>query len=244
MARPGFLDRSFVLLGGRVPVVIGLLGGSLLGATVCGAVLAQLGRPFLLRAAVLLPAAVFAGEIWRLVTWVFIDAEPLSLLFALLGLWWFGSDLVRAWGALRFLAVVLAVAGLSGLAACLMALLFAPLMRHPFHGPWAVVTSLMVAWALLFPTRQVFVYFVLPLRGQSLVWATLGGTALFALLGSPADFLPQFVAQLLMLAYLRDTPLVGWWLRVRYSFIERKLRRNQRHLRPVERRDEPPRWLN
>ena len=117
-------------------------------------------------------------------------------------------------------------------------------MMQTMFGPWAVVTGLVLAFASLFPHRPVFVYFVLPLRGQSLIVATVGGTLVFALLGGLAPYIPHFAVQALVLIWMRGLPFGEWWLRTRYSIAERRFRRRAHKLKVVGGRDEPPRWLH
>jgi membrane associated rhomboid family serine protease len=212
MAQPRWLDRSFGLLGGRLPAPIALLIALTFISSIAGA-----QAPALLGAGVLFPARVFAGEIWRLFTWVLFELDPLSLIFAALGLFWFGGELVRVWGPGRFLAAYFGLAGAAGLVTCLVSLPWSGLRSVPFAGPWAIVSALILAWATYFPGRDIFVYFVLPLRGRNLIYATLGGTLLFALLGGFARFVPHFAAQLLILASLRGTPINQLWARLKYE---------------------------
>src|ERR1700757_830145 len=49
------------------------------------------------------PGRVRQGEVWRLVTYIFIPQtlSPWWILFALWFLWWIGDGLERAWGAFR-----------------------------------------------------------------------------------------------------------------------------------------------
>jgi hypothetical protein len=102
------------------------------------------------------------------------------------------------------------------------------------------VTALMIACATLNPQRDVFVYFVLPLRGRNLILATLGGTLLFALLDGVARFVPHFLAEGLMLAYLNQPAgLQRFWQQAR----RRRSQRRASRLRVVD-REEPPRWLH
>jgi hypothetical protein len=119
-------------------------------------------------------------------------------------------------------------------------------MGFPHVGPWALVSGLIVTWALLYPHRDVFVYFVLPLRGRNLIYATVGGTVLFALLGGVTRYVPHFVAQGLALLYMREPFWENWLLRLRYSLKTRAWRRRTSHLRPVDRAggEEPPKWLH
>lgn len=178
MARENPLAGSFVVLGSRVPKVVGLLIGLTLGASIIGAVGFRNGLATVVESAALAPASVFHGEVWRLFTWVFFEGEPLYLILACLALYWFGRDLTQAWGPLRFLTTYLLLAGMTGLVVCLIARVWPSVMASEYIGPLAMVDGLIIAWALLHPHRDVFVYFVLPLRGRNLIYATIGGTVL------------------------------------------------------------------
>jgi membrane associated rhomboid family serine protease len=231
------MNGSITVLGGRIPVVVALI----MGLTLAGSILGANG----LGAGVFSPALVGAGQLWRLVTWVFFETDPISLIFALLCLFLFGRDLVRAWGPLRFLGVYLGTTVATGLAICLLAWLVWPgLTGLRFVSPWPLVDALIIAFALLYPDRDVLMFFVLPLRGRNLIYCTVGGTVLFTLLGGGIHFLPHFLAQGLMMLYLRH-PLRRWWLKFRLA-LQRRGGRRSPYLRPVDRsrRSEPPRWLH
>src|SRR4051794_41128511 len=49
------------------------------------------------------PARIMHGEVWRVVTYIFLPqtASPLMLVLALWFLWFVGEGLERAWGAFR-----------------------------------------------------------------------------------------------------------------------------------------------
>lgn len=245
------LGGSFNVFGSRVPRVVGLLIGLTLGASILASVAFRNGMPGVLVGGLLLPRLVWAGEIWRLVTWVFLfmptqPLDGLNFIFALLMLWWFGGELAYSWGPLRFLAVYLGFAAAAGGATCLLALLWPGLTDVPNFGPWALVDALIIAWAALYPHRDVAVFFMLPLHGRNLIYATVGGTLLFALLYGVAGFIPHFMAEGLMLAYIREPSLYRLWLRLRLGALQRSARRHGAHLRPVDRDEwgKPPRWLH
>jgi len=240
------LAGSFVILGSRVPKVVGLLIGVTLGASIVGAVGYRNGLESVVQSSALIPALVFRGQLWRLVTWFFFEMDALGLIFACLGLFWFGRDLCQAWGAGRFLAAYLSLGALTGGAVCLLAGVWPSLMGVPHVGPWALVTALIVVWALLHPHRDVFVYFVLPLRGRNLVYATIVGTILFALLGGITRYLPHFLAQGFAILYMRQPFMETLWLKLRYRLNTRGWRRRGSRLRPVDRagNEEPPKWLH
>jgi membrane associated rhomboid family serine protease len=180
------------------------------------------------------------------VTWAFFEQNPLGLIFAALALFWFGNDLVRIWGPVRFLVSYLGIAAGAAALTCGVALVFPGLRLQPFAGAWPVVSALIIAWACAFPTRNILLYFVVPLSGQNLIYATVGGTLLFALLGGISSFIPHFAAQLLSLVVMRRTPLGGLWTRVRFELAYRGWRRRSSRLREVSRgsRDESSRWYH
>lgn len=237
------LDGSFVVLGRRVPVVIGSLIGLTLVLSILGAVGLRNGLPLSLLGA-LVPGLVLQGQVWRLVTWIFFEGQPISLVFALLMLWWFGQELLLVWGARRFLWRFLGVTLATALVTTLAALAWPPLAAQAYLGQWPVTTALLVAWAIQFPHRQMLAYLVLPIGGDKLIYLTLGGTVLFALFDGFPPYLPHFVAQALALATLRWAPLQRFLIQLRLARLQRQAQRS-RHLRAVPpRRDEPPRWLH
>jgi len=236
------LDGTFVVMGTRVPRVVGLLVGLTLGLSILGAVGSRNGLP-LRHAGALIPDLVLGGEVWRVVTWVFFETEALPLVFGLLGLWWFGGDLSQTWGSRRFLGTYLGLTVATGVATSLLALVVPGFIQPAYAGPWPLVDALIIAWATHYPYRDLYVYFVLPLRGRNLIYATLGGTLLFGLLYGLPLFVPHFIAQGMMLVYLRG--LRNLLLRIWPTRVWTPPRRSS-NLRAVEKnaREEPPRWLH
>ncbi len=235
------LDRRFNLLGGSLPASVALLIGATLVASILGAQVASFGA-----LGALVPAQVFEGQLWRLVTWAFFEPDPLGLIFAGLALFWFGGELVRIWGPVRFLRTYLGLAAGAAALTCGVALVWPALGPLPFVGAWPAVSALIIAWATAFPTRNLLLYFVLPLSGRNLIYATLGGTLIFALLGGVWRYVPHFAAQLLALAVMRQSPLSTLWTKLRFELAYRGWRRRSSRLRevPPASRDEPSRWYH
>jgi membrane associated rhomboid family serine protease len=229
--------------GGRVPPAVGLLIALVVVASLAGALV-----PGLAGAAVFVPGLVLQGQLWRLVTWAFVETQPLSLVFAGLILWWLGRDLALAWGEGRFLVICLGLAVASALVTLFaLAALRLPLMLG-FLGTWAVLSGLTVAWGLSFADRQILFYMVLPLSGRALVWITVGGTLLYALFEhSLLPFLPHLVAQGLAALYVRGRRAGRRFSGFRWNPLGR-LRRDRKRFKVVEVDQDPdrdrPRWLN
>lgn len=237
------LGGSVTVLGARFPTATILVAGLTLACSVLGAMLWRAGIP-LLASGVLVPGQVLSGELWRLVTWVLFELDPLSLIFLMMVLLLFGRDLAQAWGPGRFLAVYLGITALAGGVTCLIgALLWPALLNQTYATAWPLGEAIIIAWALLFPARQMLVYFVLPMGGRNLVYLTVGGTVLFALMGGIGNFVPHFAAQGLMYAYLQGFSPRMLWLRLKARTARWQPPRRATHLRPVD-KDEPPRWLH
>lgn len=240
------LNRQIYVMGARVPLVVALLIGLTLGGSILGALGRRNDFPFVLQWGVLAADLVWAGELWRLLSWPFFESDGLALIFACLALWWFGRDLSYSFGPAGFFARYLALGALTGAGTCLLARFAFPTLSGAFFmGPWPLIDAMIVAWAIFYPHRQILFFFVLPLGGRNLVYVTAGVAVLFALLDGFARFVPHFLALGATLAYMRDPSLMYLWLRLKLSWRQRGGRRRSSRLRAVE--DDDPRrspWLH
>jgi membrane associated rhomboid family serine protease len=233
------LRRDVTILGGRFPLVAVGLAAATLIVSILGANVAAVGA-----FGVMAPSLVWHGQLWRLLSWTFFEMSPLSLIFACLIYLFFGRELAYRWGPIGFLRVCLGIVVGSGLVTCLLALAWPRLMDFPYASAWALGEALIVAYAMLFPTRTILVYFVIPLAGRQLLILTVAGTLLFGLLVSFPLVVPHFAAQGLMYAYLGGFSPRLLWLRLKARSVRFTPRRRASHLRAVDRDDEPPRWVH
>ncbi len=102
-------------------------------------------------------AAILRGEVWRLVSWIFLP-ETTSffwILFYLMFTWWIGDLLEGSWGSFR-----LNVYYFLGMALCMgSALIFGASGGNLFLN-----LSLFLAVATLAPNLEILVFFVLPVK--------------------------------------------------------------------------------
>jgi membrane associated rhomboid family serine protease len=132
------------------------------------------------------PRAVFeSGQVWRLVTYLFVhDALGFThILFNMLALWMFGVDLEHRWGTRGFVKYY-AITGIgSGIGTALIALLPFDASRDIYAattiGASGAIYGLLLAWALLFPYRQILFMFIFPLPAR-VAAALMGGMAFLA----------------------------------------------------------------
>jgi membrane associated rhomboid family serine protease len=246
MRRLALHHGNVYVFGARFPAaVIGIFVLTLL-ATLVGVAGQRNGLP-LLEYVGLVPAAVWRGELWRLLTWFFFDPglNPLALLFWAMMLLLFGRDLCDAWGWRRFVGVYLGIGAVAGALTCLVALAWRELLLAVYIDSWPVVNALVIAWALLFPSRQIMFNLVIPISGKALVWITVGFTVFFALLYGLDRFLPHLAALGAISAYMRGAPLLRRrWLTLRLRGGQAPPRRRPPHIRPVDEPTEKPRWYH
>ncbi len=156
----------------------------------------------------LVPGLVLDGQVWRLVTWAFLALDPISLLFAVAAQsLWFGNDLCWRWGWRRFLAVYFGFALAIGTLITLASLALRPLQIVPFGTAWAVLTALIVGWAIVSPGGQMRFMLFIPASGRQILWIMLALIVVGAALNSPLAVLPEFVAFVLALVYFREPML-------------------------------------
>ncbi len=104
---------------------------------------------------------VLHGEVWRLLSYAFLHttSTPMHILFNMLFLWWFGSDVEDLYGPREFMTFYLVSAFLGGVVYVLTNL-SGP--APPCLGASGAVTAVLVVCAMHFPTRIILLFFFLP----------------------------------------------------------------------------------
>ena len=100
--------------------------------------------------------AVRHGQVWRLVTFLFIPppSSPMWVLINLYFTWWVGSSLDQRWGPFKFNAYYLLGALFTVVAA---------LVAGPATNFW-LDSSLFLAFATVFPDVTILLFFLIPVR--------------------------------------------------------------------------------
>ena len=112
---------------------------------------------------VLDPGKIRHGEVWRLVTYIFIpqSLSPLWVIFALWLLWWVGEGTERAMGAFQF--TLYFVVGMVG--TTIAAFFFGSNFSNAM-----LISSVFFAFARFYPEEMIYVLFILPVRIKYLAW--------------------------------------------------------------------------
>jgi membrane associated rhomboid family serine protease len=117
------------------------------------------------------PVAVVQGlQVWQIGTYLFLHGGVFHILFNMLALWMFGVELERLWGT-RFFVKYYAVTGV-GAGACVVvaALVFGgDAYVIPTVGASGAIYGILLAYALYFPNRPIYLYMVFPIPAKYFV---------------------------------------------------------------------------
>jgi len=117
----------------------------------------------LLRAFTFNRSAIFAGEFWRIITFVFLPPNT-SIIFLIFSLYFYyliGTSLEREWGALKFNLYYL-IGIISTMAAGFIT---------GYADNFYLNMSLFFAFAMFYPDFQILLFFILPVKIKWLAWA-------------------------------------------------------------------------
>ena len=122
---------------------------------------------------------IYNFKIWQLVTYLFLHGGFWHIFFNMFVLWMFGSELEREWGTKEFIKYYF----ITGIGAGVFNLL---LSDAPTIGASGAVYGVMLAYALRYPDRLVYIYFLFPVKVKYLM-AFLVLVSFFSTFGSSGD---------------------------------------------------------
>ncbi len=138
-------------------------------------------------------ALVMRGQVWRLLTFIFIPPSS-SVLTLVLGLYFYyfiGRTLEKVWGTFRF-----NVYYLFGVLGCMIAGLITGYGSNDYLN-----LSLFLAFAYLFPNHEVLLFFFIPIKMKYLAYLDWALFAISLIFGSWASRRYRFLGQLLYLLW-------------------------------------------
>jgi len=172
------------------------------------------------------------GWIWQIATYMFLHGGVFHIAFNMLALWMFGAELERIWGTRYFLKFYFVTGIGAGALTVLVSLLpfeFAQqLQRSIVIGASGAIYGLLLAYALYFPDRPIYMYFVFPIPAKIFV-AIMGAIAFFSSLSEAggvanATHLGGLVVAYLFLKSARIHPISE----VKYRYLKWKINRVRR----------------
>jgi membrane associated rhomboid family serine protease len=143
--------------------------------------------------------------VWQLVTYMFLHGGVFHIVFNMLALWMFGVELERLWGTryfLKFYFVTGIGAGVLTVLFSLMPFDFAQqVQRSIVIGASGAIYGLLLAYAMYFPDRPIYMYFVFPIPAKVFV-AIMGAIAFLSSLSDAGGVANATHLGGLLVAYL------------------------------------------
>jgi len=170
--------------------------------------------------------------VYQLVTYMFIHAGLLHILFNMLALWMFGTELERMWGTRFFLKFYFITGiGAGALTVLLTYLLpFGPLRQLQVSyivGASGAIYGLLLAYAMYFPDRQIYMYLVFPIPARIFV-LIMGAIALYLSMSDSGGVAnaTHLCGLLVAYVYLKGLRLaLNPWAEVKYRYIKWRINR-------------------
>jgi membrane associated rhomboid family serine protease len=174
------------------------------------------------------------GYIWQPFTYMFVHDGIFHILFNMLALWMFGVELERMWGSRYFTKFYL----VSGVGAAVVQTLmsfvpFAPLEQVYYIqtvGASGAVFGVLLAYAMYFPHRPIYMYFVFPIPAKYFVMI-IGAISLLSSIDGPGEgiahttHLGGLVAAYLYLKGGKRTHLLS---EIKYRYLKWRINRMRR----------------
>jgi membrane associated rhomboid family serine protease len=121
--------------------------------------------------------------IWQLATYMFLHGGLFHILFNMLALWMFGSELERIWGTRNFLKFYFVTGIGAGILTVVFSLLPFAASRQLYAsnviGASGAIYGLLLAYALYFPDRPIYMYLLFPIPAKYFVMI-MGAIAFYA----------------------------------------------------------------
>lgn len=172
------------------------------------------------------------GWAWQLATYMFLHGGIFHILFNMLALWMFGTELERTWGTRYFLKFYF----VTGIGAAALTVLFSLLpfafadqiYRSNVIGASGAIYGLLLGYALYFPDRPIYMYFLFPIPAKVFV-AIVGAIAFFSSLSDAggvanATHLGGLLVGYLYLKSARIHPISE----IKYRYLKWKINRVRR----------------
>jgi membrane associated rhomboid family serine protease len=171
------------------------------------------------------PAPEHSFWLWQTATYMFLHGGIFHILFNMLALWMFGTELERIWGTRYFLKFYFVTGIGAGALTVLFSLLpFAGLQHANIIGASGAIYGLLLAYAMYFPDRPILLI-VFPVPAKIAV-TILGAIALFSSLSEAGGVANATHLGGLLIAYLylkgaRIHPISE----VKYRYLKWKINR-------------------
>jgi membrane associated rhomboid family serine protease len=175
------------------------------------------------------PSAIFHQfRVWQPVTYMFLHGTLGHILFNMLALWMFGTELERMWGTPAFVRYYFTTGVAAAVTTIVVSILPLAMTARLYDvvtiGASGAIYGVLLAYGLTFPDRPIYIYFVFPIPAKYFVMI-MGGIALLSAMGDSGGgiahitHLGGLVAGFVLLRGARFSPANE----VRYRYLRWKM---------------------
>ena len=180
----------------------------------------------------LIPAAVVGRAwLWQPATYMFLHADAMHILFNMLGVWMFGTELERRWGTKLF-AKYYAITGIgAGLTVIAASFLPVAALQQTYGavtiGASGALFGLLMAFAIYYPDRPILMFLLFPVPAKYFVMI-LGAINLLIMPGSGVSNSAHLGGLLFGYIYLKGRYNGGITAEIKYRYLKWKMNRLRR----------------
>lgn len=147
----------------------------LIGAYIVGYVL-RIINPSILNWLTLEPYFILHGQIWRLISWVFIPPGTGIIWAVIMMLFYYqlGMNLERTWGTFRFNVYILGGILFTIIGAFVLYFIQGQqVLMGGYFSTYYINMSIFLAFAMCYPDMQVMLYFIIPIKMKWMAYVYL-----------------------------------------------------------------------
>jgi membrane associated rhomboid family serine protease len=186
-------------------------------------------------------SGLMSGFIFQLITYPLIEVNLMGFIFNALVVWFIGSELEQQWGSkiyLRFLLINIIGVGLVYATVNVIFFFGTFTYSASIHGLTGINFAMLIAYALLYPDRQMSLMMIFPMRARTFCWILAGIEAYMAIFSNLTSAWAHLLAMGISYLIIRfqTKPLVRMALNANFE----TKKRSKGHLYVVKDEDQKP----
>lgn len=192
-------------------------------------------------------SGLLSGFVFQLITYPFVETQLIGFLFNSLLIWFIGSEIERMWGEKlyqRFLGLIIFLCGLVYALVGILLLNGTVMYSTPLFGLTGINFALLIAYATLYPDRQLSMMLIFPMRARTFCFILIAIELYQAVFSSYVSSWAHLMSMALSFLFIRyqTQPLIHGLLNK--NFGGESKRNKKGHLRIVkdDKKDPPKYW--
>jgi membrane associated rhomboid family serine protease len=186
-------------------------------------------------------SGLMSGFVFQLISYPLIEVNLMGFIFNSLVVWFIGSELEKQWGSkiyLRFLLINIIGVGIIYSLVNILFFYGTPVYSAPIHGLTGINFAMLIAYALLYPDRQMSLMMIFPMKARTFCWILAGIEGYMAIFSDLKSAWAHLLAMGISYLIIRfqTQPLIRKALNASFE----KKKRSKSHLYVVKDEDQKP----